>query len=168
MNKVILAGRLTRDVELKFTPNGVAVATFTIAVNRRFKQEGQPEADFINCVVWQKPAENTANYVGKGCRVEIVGRWNTRNFEGRDGKRVYVNECVVEEITFVDFRDAENGQNGARSNANGPGNTNTSGGGQNRSSGQNGGNYGQNNQYGNDPFANNGQPIDISDDDLPF
>lgn len=156
MNKVILQGRLTKDLELRYTPNGVATATFTLAVNRRFKKEGQPEADFINCVVWQKAAESAANYIGKGCRVSIVGRWQTRNFDGQDGKRVYVNECVVEEMEFIDFANQNDGNAQQRAG------TNTNGGGNNQSS-----NSGQN-WRSNDPFAGNNGQIDISDDDLPF
>jgi single-strand DNA-binding protein len=156
MNKVILSGRLTKDVELKYTPTGTAVATFTIAVNRRFKKEGQPDADFINCVVWQKAAESAANYVGKGCRVNVVGRWETRNYEGQDGKRVYVNELIVEEMDFVDFANREGQQSGGNTQSN----TNTAGGNQNANSGQNW-------RSNENSFADNGQ-IDISDDDLPF
>lgn len=159
MNKVILQGRLTKDLELKYTPNGIAVATFTLATNRRFKKEGQPEADFINCVVWQKAAESAANHIGKGCRVGIVGRWETRHFEGQDGKRVYVNECIVEEMDFIDFTNQNAGQGGQ----NNQGNTNTSGGNQNRGVGQNGGQNGNQEQW-----RGNGGQIDISDDDLPF
>jgi single-strand DNA-binding protein len=164
MNKVMLMGRLTADAELRYTPNGVAVASFTLAVARRFKREGEPEADFINCVIWQKPAENLANMVGKGCRVEIVGRWNTRNYEGQDGKRVYVNECVIEEATFIDYRDNGQGaQNGPNKPQNNPGNQSQGQGQQQRGGGQNGGQRGQ---Y--DPFAGNNGQIDINDDDLPF
>lgn len=159
MNKVILMGRLTNDAELRFTPNGVAVASFTLAVNRRFKREGEPEADFINCVIWQKPAENLANMIGKGCRVEIVGRWQSRNYEGQDGKRIYVNECVVEESTFIDYRDNDQGsQNGQNNGSNNRGNQSQGGGQQQRTGGQNGGFT---------PMDAAGQ-IDISDDDLPF
>jgi single-strand DNA-binding protein len=156
INKVILQGRLTRDPELKYTQSGTAVATFTIAVNRRFKKEGQPEADFVNCVVWQKAAESAANHVGKGCRVGVVGRWETRNYDGQDGKRVYVNECIVEEMDFIDFANQNDGNAQQRAGIN----TSGGGGNQNNAGGQ------QSRQNGN-PFAGNGQ-IDISDDDLPF
>lgn len=153
MNKVILQGRLTKDVELRYTPNGTPIANFTIAVNRRFKnQSGEREADFINCVIWRQLAETAANYLKKGFRVSLVGSWNTRNFEGQDGKKVYVNECLVEELDFIDFDQ----QNAGNSGTNNRSNTNTAG---NRQSGQQG-------RQG-DPFLGNGQ-IDISDDDLPF
>lgn len=177
MNKVMLSGRLTKDIELKFTPNGVPVGSFTIASNRRFKKEGQPEADFINCIVWQKLAENAANLIGKGCRVNIVGRWETRNFEGQDGKRVFVNECVVEEMDFIDYANSDNkeqqqGQEGYGSKSN----TNTGGGtygGGNRQSGGDSGYQSKttnNNSYtrvDDDPFSG-GNEIDIEDDSLPF
>jgi single-strand DNA-binding protein len=159
MNKVELFGRLVADPNLRYTPNGVANATFTLAVNRRVKREGQPEADFIPVVVWQKAAEATANHVGKGCRVIVIGRWETRNYEGQDGKRVYVNECVVEEISFVDFKD-NNGGNPAPNNQS---NTNTTQNNQNTNNGQNRGYT----RLEDDPFAGNGQ-IDIDSDDLPF
>jgi single-strand DNA-binding protein len=160
MNKVFLHGRLTKDLELRYTQNGVANATFTLAVNRRFKKENEErQADFINCVVWQKPAENAANMIGKGCRVDVIGRWETRNYEGQDGRRVYVNECIVEEMTFIDFADRE-GRNNTQNNQS---NTNASQGNQNANSGQNKGYT----RMDDDPFAGNGQ-IDIADDDLPF
>lgn len=102
MNKVTLVGRLTRDPELKFTPgNGTAVTTFTLAVNRRFKKEGQQEADFIPVVVWGKQAEATANYMTKGSQIGISGRIQTRNYEAQDGTRRYVTEVIAEEIEFL-------------------------------------------------------------------
>ena len=88
LNRVVLVGRLTKDVDLKYTPNGVPVATFTLAVNRTFtNQQGEREADFVNIVVWRKPAENAANYLKKGSLAGIDGRIQTRNYDGQDGKR---------------------------------------------------------------------------------
>jgi len=105
MNKVVLVGRLTKDPELRFTPGtGKAVATFTLAVNRRFKSQGQPEADFIPIVVWGKQAENTANYVGKGRMVGIGGSIQTRSYEAKDGTRRYVTEIVADEVQFLEPR----------------------------------------------------------------
>ncbi|MHC5319516.1 single-stranded DNA-binding protein [Listeria kieliensis] len=154
MNRVVLVGRLTRDPELRYTPAGVAVATFTLAVNRTFtNQQGEREADFINCVVWRKPAENVANFLKKGNLAGVDGRIQTRNYEGQDGKRVYVTEVVAESVQFLEPK------NNATSNNNQYGGNqsysprNTSQAAQNTSS---------------DPFARNGNPIDISDDDLPF
>ena len=94
MNKVVLIGRLTRDPELKFTPTGTAVATFILAVDRRFKKEGQQSADFIPVVVWGKTAENTANYMSKGKLMSVAGRIETRSYEVKDGGRRYVTEVV--------------------------------------------------------------------------
>jgi single-strand DNA-binding protein len=103
MNKVVLIGRLTKDPELKFTPgNGTAVATLTLAVDRRVpNQNGQREADFISVVVWGKPAENTANYMSKGSLMGISGRIQTRSYEAKDGTRRYVTEVVADEVQFL-------------------------------------------------------------------
>ncbi|WP_050608242.1 single-stranded DNA-binding protein [Clostridium niameyense] len=106
MNKVVLIGRLTKDPELKFTPgNGTAVATFVLAVERRYKREGQQEADFIPIVVWGKQAEATANYVAKGKLVAVHGRIQTRNYEAKDGTKRYVTEVISEEIQFLQWAD---------------------------------------------------------------
>ena len=110
MNKVILIGRLTRDIELRYTQKGTARATFTLAVDRRFKnQDGEKETDFINCVIWDKQAENAAKYVGKGSQVGVVGRIQTRSYEAKDGHKVYVTEVVVEEIEFMGGGKTERG-----------------------------------------------------------
>ncbi|MBC1340897.1 single-stranded DNA-binding protein [Listeria welshimeri] len=175
MNRVILVGRLTKDPELRYTPAGVAVATFTLAVNRTFtNQQGEREADFINCVVWRKPAENVANFLKKGSMAGVDGRVQTRNYEGNDGKRVYVTEIVAESVQFLEPRNS----NGGGNNYQGGNNNNYNNGGSN--SGQaptNNGGFGQDQQQSqnqnyqstnNDPFASDGKPIDISDDDLPF
>lgn len=111
MNKAILVGRLTRDPELKTTANGVNVCTFTIAVNRRFKNaEGNYDADFISCVAWRQQAEFLAKYFAKGRMVGIVGSIQTRNYE-RDGQRVYVTEVAVDEINFVESRQNQDSEN---------------------------------------------------------
>ncbi|WP_271006339.1 single-stranded DNA-binding protein [Listeria seeligeri] len=179
MNRVVLVGRLTKDPELRYTPAGVAVATFTLAVNRTFtNQQGEREADFINCVVWRKPAENVANFLKKGSMAGVDGRVQTRNYEGNDGKRVYVTEIVAESVQFLEPRNSNSGggnnyQGGNttnNSNYNNVGNnfgqapTNNGGFAQDQQQSQN-----QNHQStNNDPFASDGKPIDISDDDLPF
>ncbi|HII3016072.1 TPA: single-stranded DNA-binding protein [Listeria monocytogenes] len=159
MNRVVLVGRLTKDPDLRYTPAGVAVATFTLAVNRTFtNQNGEREADFINCVVWRKPAENVANFLKKGSMAGVDGRVQTRNYEGNDGKRVYVTEIVAESVQFLEPK--LNAVEGSTPNNN-----------------QNEANYSNNNKNGSyrasssqnsDSFANEGKPIDISDDDLPF
>lgn len=102
MNKTELIGRLIKDAELKFLPgSGSAVTTFTLAVNRRFKKEGQQEADFIPVVVYGKTAEATANYTAKGSLVGVAGRIQTRNYEAKDGTRRYITEVVADEVEFL-------------------------------------------------------------------
>jgi len=158
MNKVVLIGRLTRDPDLRYPSSNVPVANFTIAVNRPFEnQNGERVADFINIIVWRKQAENVKKYIGKGSLVAVEGRIQTRNYEGQDGKRVYVTEVVADSVQFLE----------SRSQA------------QNRTSGS----YGMDVPMGpmeedmpqpttnieeEDPFANFGSDIEISDDDLPF
>ena len=102
MNKVILIGRLTRDPELRYTGSNTPVATFSLAVNRSFtNQNGEREADFINCVVWRKLAETVKNYLSQGSQVAVEGRIQTRNYDDQNGQRRYVTEVVVENIDFV-------------------------------------------------------------------
>lgn len=100
MNKVELIGRLTKDIELKKTQSNMSVCQFTIAVNR-VKKEGQPDADFISCIAWNKTAELLDKYVAKGNRIGIVGRLQTRSYEGKNGK-VYATEVVVDELEFLE------------------------------------------------------------------
>lgn len=174
MNRVVLVGRLTRDPELRYTPSGVAVANFTLAVNRNFtNQQGEREADFINCVVWRRPAENVANYLKKGSLAGVDGRIQTRNYEAQDGRRVYVTEVVAESVQFLEPRSASSQERAADFGGSQFGGPSQGGGGQP----SRGSSFGQNqNQPSNqgftrtdeDPFSNDGEPIDISDDDLPF
>jgi single-strand DNA-binding protein len=104
MNKVVLIGRLTKDPELKFAQGtGTAVATFTIAVNRRFKREGQPEADFIPAVVFGKQAEATANYMSKGKLISVAGSIQTRSYDAKDGTKRYVTEVIADEVSFLEW-----------------------------------------------------------------
>lgn len=101
MNKAILIGRLTKDIELKTTANGVSVCSFAVAVNRRFKNsDGSYDADFVSCVAWRQQAEFLAKYFGKGASVGIVGSIQTRNYEN-NGQKVYVTEVNVDEVYFV-------------------------------------------------------------------
>lgn len=145
INNATLVGRMTKDVDLRYTQNGKAVGNFILAVNRPFKNKnGEQETDFILCQVWGKQAENLANYMKKGSQVGVVGRINTRNYENNQGQRVYVTEVVADQVAFLESKKQSNNQS------------------------QNNQQQPQNNQQFNDPFANNGQPIDISDDDLPF
>lgn len=105
MNKVILMGRLTRDPEVRYTTNNnTLVCTFSLAVNRRFKQEGQPDADFINVVAWAKTGEFCSKYFTKGQQVAICGHLQTRNYDDKDGKKVYVTEVVAEDTYFADSK----------------------------------------------------------------
>ncbi|ALA55038.1 single-stranded DNA-binding protein [Shouchella clausii] len=142
LNRVVLVGRLTRDPEMRYTPNGVAVANFTLAVNRPFtNQQGEREADFINCVVWRKPAENVSTYLQKGSLAGVDGRVQTRSYENNEGKRVFVTEVVAESVQFLEPQGSRKGQS---SNAD----------------------SGYSSGYSNDPFSDG--TINISDDDLPF
>ena len=139
INNTVLVGRLTKDVELRYTPSNVAVATFTLAVNRTFKNEnGEREADFINCVMWRQQAENLANWAKKGALIGITGRIQTRSYDNQQGQRVYVTEVVAEQFQLLESK--------------GQGNQ-----GQQR----------QAQQQASD-FSRQGAPMDISDDDLPF
>jgi len=111
LNKVILIGRLTKDPELRYTPTGTAVASFTLAVNRkRANQQGEREADFIPVVVWQKQAENCANYIGKGSLVAVDGRLQVRTYDAKDGQRRWVTEVVAEDVRFLDRRESGGSQ----------------------------------------------------------
>ncbi|MBW5448785.1 single-stranded DNA-binding protein [Cohnella sp. CFH 77786] len=162
LNRVILIGRLTKDPELRYTPAGVAIAQFTLAVDRPFssrEQGGEREADFIPVVTWRQLAETCANYLRKGRLTAVEGRIQVRNYENNEGRRVYVTEVIADNVRFLESPNRESG-----------------GGGQGRDEYSGGGGYGGgsrsagsrssgNNQ---DPFADDGRPIDISDDDLPF
>ncbi len=178
INRVVLVGRLTKDPELRYTPAGAAVATFTLAVNRAYtNQQGEREADFINCVIWRRPAENVANFLKKGSLAGVEGRIQTRHYEGQDGKRVYVTEVQADSVQFLEPR---SGGGGGSSYGDAPQQQGGGyGGGQQRNNNQDfpfgqqqnqqrGSNNAGYSNMNDDPFADNGQPIDISDDDLPF
>ncbi|WP_461207322.1 single-stranded DNA-binding protein [Clostridium sp. DL1XJH146] len=156
MNKVVLVGRLTRDPELKFTPgSGKAVTTFTVAVDRRFKSPGQPEADFIPVVVWGKQAEATANYMSKGKLISVGGRIQTRNYEAKDGTRRYVTEVVADEVQFLEWGGNSNSRDNTSNNSVG----NTSNGNQNKT----------NSDYSNFGSSDyNEEMIPMDDGDIPF
>lgn len=169
LNRTVLVGRLTKDPELRYTPNGVAVASFTLAVNRTFtNQQGEREADFINCIVWKKPAENVANFLKKGSLAGVDGRIQTRTYDGQDGKKVFVVEVVAESVQFLEPKSQGQGQNQQQNNGNG--NSRNNGGYDgNQQYNQNSNNRNQGyTRLNDDPFANDGTQIDISDDDLPF
>lgn len=101
MNKIILIGRLTKDPELRYTPNGAAVCTFTLAVNRPYVKDGEQDADFINIVVWNKSGENCAKYLAKGRQAAIEGRLQIRTYDGDDGKKRWVTEVVADRVEFI-------------------------------------------------------------------
>lgn len=108
MNKTILMGRLTKDVELRQTASGTPVASFTIAVNRRFAKEGQQTADFLNCVAWRQQAEFISKYFHKGSMIAIVGNLQSRSWEGQDGKKQYATDVVVDEVYFTGKKEEAN------------------------------------------------------------
>ena len=155
INNVTLVGRLTKDPDLKYTGSGTAVATFTLAVNRNFtNQSGEREADFINCVIWRKPAETLANYAKKGVLIGVTGRIQTRSYDNQQGQKVYVTEVIADNFQLLESKKADSSQN---TQGSGVSNSQTN-------------NYTRNQQNTNsataDPFGNSS--IDISDDDLPF
>lgn len=153
MNSVCLVGRMTRDAELKYTASNIAVATFSLAVNRNFKDaNGERETDFINCVIWRQQAENLANWAKKGALIGITGRIQTRSYENQQGQRVYVTEVVAENFQMLESRAAREGGNANQGNTIGQQAPQP----QNQNFGQ--GNY----AYG------NSTPMDITSDDLPF
>lgn len=104
MNKVVLIGRLTADPELRFTPgNGTAVSRIILAVQRRYKKEGQEEADFIPIVIWGKQAEAIATHQKKGRLIGVSGRIQTRSYDAKDGTKKYVTEVIAEEVQFLEW-----------------------------------------------------------------
>ena len=108
LNKSILIGRLTRDVEVKYTQNNKAVASFTLAVNRKYSKEGEQQADFIPIVTWEKSAEFASKYFKKGMQVSIVGRIETRSWDDQNGQKRYATEVIAEELGFAEGRKNDN------------------------------------------------------------
>ena len=156
MNKAFLIGRLTRDPELRYSSSNAAIVNFSIAIDRQYtNQQGQRETDFINIVAFQKQAENIKKYVTKGSLVAVDGRIQTRNYEDKDGKRVYVTEVVADRVQFLDSKNSSNAQANANEDnvspadfqmETAPKETNVS----------------------DDVFADFGSSIEISDDDIAF
>ncbi|MFX3637361.1 MAG: single-stranded DNA-binding protein [Candidatus Pristimantibacillus sp.] len=167
LNRTILIGRLTRDPELRYTPAGVAVTQFTLAVDRPFTSgQGEREADFIPIVTWRQLAETCANYLRKGRLTAVEGRIQVRSYENSEGKRVYVTEVIADNVRFLESN-RENGSTNGNMNSN----SGSSNSGNSSSSGSNNGTRSSSNQTRNDnrdPFSDDGRPIDISEDDLPF
>lgn len=142
LNRVILIGHLTRDPDLKYSSSGVAVCTFTLAVDRPFTNgSGEREADFIPVVTWRQLAETCANYLRKGRLTAVEGRIQVRNYENNEGKRVYVTEVIADNVRFLESNRDNSGQSNSRTER------------------------ANNNQ---DPFSDDRKPIDASKDDLPF
>ncbi|TYC50492.1 single-stranded DNA-binding protein [Weissella muntiaci] len=195
INSTSLTGRLTRDVELKYTQNGAAVASFTLAVERSYTNaNGEREADFINGVIWRKPAETFSNFFSKGSLVGIEGRLQTRSYTDQSGQRRYITEVIVENFTPLESKNdnmarktnreqnnsqANNGQYNAGNNANGNVNGNGQYNARNNVAGNgsdNGFNTGGNSNFGSGFDGNKGNPggfngateVNVSDDDLPF
>lgn len=165
INRAILTGRLTTDADLKYTSSGTAVASFTLAVNRQFtNQSGEREADFINCVVWRKQAESLANFTRKGSLIGVEGRLQTRSYDNQQGQRVYVTEVVVDSFSLLESK-AANEERQQPQQPQQTQQTNRPANNQARADKQQ---YQQDTLQGTDPFASSGQPIDISDDDMPF
>jgi single-strand DNA-binding protein len=171
INNVVLVGRLTKDADLRYTQNSKAVATFTLAVNRQFKNpQGQYEADFINVVIWGQSAEALSKYTNKGSQIGVTGRIQTRNYENQQGQRVYVTEVVADSFQFLESKNQQQdrGTNaGGFESANRPSYTNNSApsfsdNAPNSSSSTP--NFGRNDAL----FGGGDAPIDIPDDDLPF
>lgn len=107
MNKVIISGNLVKDIEISKTPNDVSVARFTLAVQRKYSNEnGEREADFLNCVAWRNQADNIAKYCKKGDKVGVVGTIQTRTYEAQDGTKRYVTEIIADEVEFIYIRPA--------------------------------------------------------------
>ena len=151
MNKVVLIGRLTRDPELRYTSSNIPSATFSLAVNRPFQnQNGVREADFINIVMWRKQAETAKKYLTKGSLISIEGRIQTRNYDGADGKKVYVTEVVADNFEFLETK-------GQKSNAPMPDVSNDI-------------EYtdAPSTSVSDEPYIDFGDTIELSDDDIAF
>ena len=114
MNKVILMGRLTRDPEVRYTQgdNAMAIARYSLAVDRRFKRDGEPDADFINCVAFGKSGEFAEKYLKKGTKIAVVGRIQTGSYTNKDGQKVYTTDVVVENVEFAESKSSSGSDGG--------------------------------------------------------
>lgn len=156
MNKAFLIGRLTRDPELRYSSSNAAIVNFSIAIDRQYtNQQGQRETDFINIVAFQKQAENIKKYVSKGSLVAVDGRIQTRNYEDKDGKRVYVTEVVADRVQFLDSRNSGNVVAPAGEDNVSPADFQTD-------------STPKETNVSDDVFADFGSSIEISDDDIAF
>lgn len=154
MNRVVLVGRITKDPELKKTNNNNSVVNFTIAINRTYTSaSGEREADFINCVAWNKTAENMAAYLSKGSLIAVEGRIQTRSYEDNDGKRVYLTEVYVDNLQFLESRSNSNQSISPNQNF------------QQKSEDNFFSDFSENNSKGSSNILSD---LDITDDELPF
>lgn len=155
INKVVLIGRLTRDLELRKTPSGASCISFNLAVDRSRKSDGQPDADFIGCVAWNKTADIMNQYLHKGSLIAIEGRIQTRSYDNQQGQRVYVTEVVTEGLTFLDPKKSQS-QGGYDGNSNyaNQGNYNQG--------------YGQQTKEANYTSEYGDDSLDVALDDLPW
>ncbi|MCT0021129.1 single-stranded DNA-binding protein [Weissella cibaria] len=164
INRVVLVGRLTKDVELRYTTSGAAVGTFSLAVNRQFtNSNGDRETDFINAVIWRKSAENFANFTSKGSLVAVEGRLQTRNYENQQGQRVYVTEVIVDNFSLLESRAESEQRRNQNNNNQSQGDFNSAPAQQNNFNAQQPqqGGFTPNQMYGNDATS-------FNEDDLPF
>lgn len=163
MNSVQLIGRLTKDIDLRYTQSGTAVGSFNLAVERNFKNsDGERETDFIRCQIWRKAAENLEKFTSKGSLIGIEGSVQTRNYENNQGQRVYVTEINVDNFTLLESKKDSQNNNASGAQNNNVGEYNQ----QTQNTAQE--NYGANNasQFGG--FANQQNSINVTDDQLPF
>ena len=150
MNRAILVGRLTKDPEMRTTSSGIAVTSFTVAINRTYAdQSGEKQTDFINCVIWRKQAENVAKYCTKGSLVAVEGRIQTRSYDHQDGSKRYVTEVVCDSVNFLSSKGSNNSEPMSFNTNEGASDIETT-------------------DVTEDPFKDFGDEIALSEDDLPF
>lgn len=171
INSVTLVGRVTKDLELKYSQSGVAVCKFNLAVNRNFKgKDGEQQADFPMILTFRKTAENAANYLRKGSLVGVTGRIQTGSYDDKDGRRVFTTEIIADSVQFLEPK-SSNTNNAPSGQSNGgqqSGYTNTPNQSYNAQNQRNMANNGMSGQGYDDPFATNAGPLEIDDSDLPF
>ena len=175
MNKVVLIGRLARDPEMRTSGNGTAVTRFTVAVSRPYNPNanGQAATDFIGCVAFRRQAETIAKYCTKGSQVAVEGRIQTRNYDAQDGTKRYFTEVIVDNVSFLGSRSANNSSfdNSANTSySNGSSYTNNTSYTNNAVSSNNGGASSDiiSSDLSMDPYAAMGNEVSLTDDDLPF
>ena len=173
MNNVSLVGRITKDLELKYTQSNKAVVNFTLAVNRNFQSSDGEEADFIRVQVWNKTAENLVNYMSKGSQIGVTGRIQTRSYDKDNGERVYITEVIANTIDFLETKSDKQQNNSAPQQQNYQNNQNFGGNNNynpaNNTNGQSQYQNAQNSQNFNNSYTPAGATdIDIQQDDLPF